>query len=252
MQKICDGFTAFNPAGRSVAEAAQSVAGFYDQRVELFDIHMRVNIPPMNAAFGLEDFLEHTAGLDAAVRSRMLLQGFDNKSVETGQALWDLSRWVREDASLAEAVKSARVEGAAVPVGEHARAREFQERFGAFLDTYGWRSDSFFEVATPSWQEEPGTPLSQLKNFLRKDDSADPYVTHRRQAAERDQLAADMEAALPEEARPTFRALLPLAQQYIPIAEDHNFAIDQKATVALRYGVQKLGANSWRRGRWRL
>ena len=242
VQKICDDFTAFNPTGRSVAETAQSVTGFYDQRVELFDIHMRVNIPPMNAVFGFEDFLEQVAGPDAVVRSRMLLQGFDNKSVETGQAIWDLSRWVREDESLVAAVKSARVEGSAVQVADHARAAEFQERFGSFLNTYGWRSDSFFELETPSWQEEPGTPLSQLKNFLAKDDSTNPYLAHQRQAKELDPLAAAMESALPEEARPTFRAFLPLVQQYIPIAEDHNFVIDQKATIALRYGIQKLGS----------
>ena len=32
-----------------------------------------------------------------------------------------------------------------------------------------------------------------------------------------------------------------LAQQYVPIAEDHNFTIDQKAHTVLRHGIQQLG-----------
>ena len=111
---------------------------------------MRVNIPPMNAVFGLEEFLGEVLGEDAIPQARQLLQGFPNKSTELGQAFWALSRWIRATEGLADAILSARVRNAKVELGEHPAAAEFHDRFHAFLDDFGWRSDVFIEVGHPS------------------------------------------------------------------------------------------------------
>ena len=237
----CDAILAYDYEGPSTAEVARNIVGLYDVATDLWDIHMRVNIPPMNAVMGLEEFLGGAVGPAAVEQSRLLLQGFDNKSVETGQALWDLSRWLREDEGFAALLNRATTVDGRLSLDEHDRTAEFDERWRAFLDTYGWRSDKFLEIGHPSWREDQSTALTQLKGFLAKPSSDDPYDAHRRQAADRDRLVAEMEAQLPAEAVPHFRGVLPLAQQYIPIAEDHNFTIDQKAHAVLRYGIQQLG-----------
>ena len=244
----CDAILAHDYDTPSTAEVARYVGGFYDIAVDLWDIHMRVNIPPMNAVFGLEEFVGEVVGPAAVEQSRLLLQGFDNKSIETGRAFWDLRRWVREDQGFTALLNQAGTVDGQVSVDEHPRTAEFRERWQAFLDTYGWRSDKFLEIGHPSWREDQTTPLAQLKGFLAKPDSDDPYEAHRRQAAERDQLVAEMEKQLPAEAVPQFRGLLALAQQYIPIAEDHNFTLDQKAHAVLRYGIQQLGRRLVRDG----
>lgn len=230
----------FDYEGASIAAVAVHVRGFYDRLVKLWDIHMRVNIPPMNAVFGLEEFLSAVVGPDAVKQSRQLLGGFENKSQETGEALWTLSRWVREDASLAQALLSASASDGLVKI-DHPRAGEFAALWADFLDRYGWRSNRFMEFAHPSWREDQSTPLTQLKGFIAKPDSADPYNAHRQQAEDRERLTAEMEARLPEEAKGQFRAILSLAQQYLPIAEDHNFTIDQKSTMTVRHGCLQLG-----------
>ncbi len=237
----CDEVLGFDYGAASTPALAAFVAGFHERLVRVWDIHMRVNIPPMNAVFGLEDFLGAVLGEEAVSQSRQLLQGFDNKSVALGKAFWDLSRWVRESPSLAKAVAGATTEGGILAVVGDPLAAEFLKRWQAFLDVYGWRANRFIELSSPSWREDQSTPFLQLKGFLSKPDSGDPYEGHRRQAADRDRLAGELAAKLPPEAAGQFHGMLGIAQQYIPIAEDHNFTIDQKTTTVLRHGVLQLG-----------
>lgn len=239
--QMCDRILAFDYEGASTVETAAFVCTLPGDLVEAWDIHMRVNIPPMNAVFGLEELLTGAIGEEALQQSRLLLQGFDNKSVEMGRALWSISRWIRGVDGLADAVLAARVRDGAVELAEHATAPQFHERWRSFLDTYGWRSDRFMEIGHKSWQEDPSTPLTQLKGYLRLDDAQDPFARHARFAADHERIAAAIEAQLPAELRPIFRGILPIAQQYIPIAEDHNFTIDQKFTTMVRYAVVRLG-----------
>jgi pyruvate,water dikinase len=237
----CDRILNFDYDSASTAETAQFVRSLYDELVDAWDIHMRVNIPAMNGVFGLEDFLTTVVGGDVLSQSRLLLQGFDNKSVEMGRALWSLSRWIRNTAGFADVVLAARVRDGAVELAANDAADEFQQRWRSFLDVYGWRSDRFMELGHKSWQEDPSTPLLQLKGYLRLDDEQDPFARHATFAADHERIATEIETRLPADLRPVFRAMVPLAQQYIPIAEDHNFTIDQKFTVMVRYAIVRLG-----------
>ncbi len=237
-QKHILGFDYEHSSAREIAQFAQT---FYAELADVWDIHMRVNVPPMNAVFGMEDFLQGTIGDAAVTQSRQLLQGFDNKSVETARALWEMSRWIRAASGLADVVMAARVRAGELEIGDHPQVAEFRSRLKAFLDTYGWRSDQFFEIGHKSWYEDPSTPMTELKRYIGRDDSKDPLAAHARQAADRERLTAELEARLPEDLRPQFRQMLEVAQQYIPIAEDHNFTIDQGFTAVIRYGILWLG-----------
>jgi rifampicin phosphotransferase len=230
----------FDFARASTHEIAQLVTSLYEDLAAIWEIHMRVNIPPMNAVFGFEEFLQHVVGDDAVTQSRQLLQGFDNKSVALGQELWALSRWTRSVDGMAAAVAAARARDGDVEV-DHPRAPEFEERLQAFLEVYGWRSDVFGEFGHPSWREDPSAPLVQLKALLQRDDSQEPLAAHGQQAADRDRLTAELAERVPEPLRGQFHGMLAVAQQYIPIAEDHNFTIDQKYTTVVRHALVELG-----------
>ncbi len=231
----------FDYAGASTRDMARYLHASQDTMAEVWDIHMRVNIPPMNAVFGFEEFIGQTLGDGAVSESRGLLQGFDNRSLALGHALWELSQWVRGHDGLAAAVAGAAVRQGRVVLPPHPVAAEFVARMSDFLETYGWRSDVFAELGHPSWREDPATALTQLKGFLADEAARSPYA---RQAAEREarmRLEQDFAARLPEPARPVFHAMLPLVQQYVPVAEDHNFTIDQKYTVVTREAFLNLG-----------
>lgn len=237
-----DRILSFDYTGSSTREVATFATTFKPALADVWDTHMRVNIPTMNAVFGLEALLGEVLGEDAIPQARQLLQGFPNKSTALGQASWGLSRWIRSTAGLADAVLGARVRGGQVELGgDHPAAAEFRQRFDAFLDEFGWRSDVFAEFGSPSWREDPSTPLVQLKDYVRLDDAADPFAAHEQQAADRDRLTSELEARLPEELRAQFNGMLHMAQQFLPISEDHNFTIDQKFSVVIRHGVLQLG-----------
>ena len=238
---IAEEVLGFDFAGASLRDVAVHLTQTPDWFTEVWDIHFMVNVPPMNAVFGLEEFLGGVLGPEVLPEVRQLLQGFDNKSVEMGHSLWTLSRWIRGIDGLADAVAAAGAQGAAVDLGGHAAHDEFATRWQAFLDTYGWRSDVFMEIGHSSWREDASTPLNQLQRFLAMEDIDDPYVAHARQAADREALEAAVEARLPADLHGIYRALLGSAQQYIPIAEDHNFTIDQKFTMVVRDAFLHLG-----------
>ncbi len=235
-RKILD----FDYDGSSAQQVARFIVDRRADLVDVWDIHMRVNLPPMNAVFALEEAIGAALGAEGVTLSRQLLQGFDNKSVETGRALWDLSRWVRADDALKSVVLASRVRNGALEIQPHPKSGEFETRLRAFLDAYGWRSDLFFEIGHKSWHEDPSTPLTQLKGYIAKDDAQDPFAAHAAHAERRDRLSDELEARLPDELRLVFRGLLPMAQQYVPIAEDHNFSIDQGFTAVMRHGVLEL------------
>lgn len=231
----------FDYAGSSTTEVATFVHGLKAALAEVWDIHMRVNIPAMNIVFGFEEFLGEVIGEDAVAQSRQLLQGFPNKSTELGQEFWGLSRWIRSTEGLSDVIRAAQVRDGALELGDHPAAEEFRSRFAAFLDTYGWRSDVFAEVGHPSWREDPSTPLTQLKDYVGQDDSNNPFDAHTQQAADRERLTGELAARLPEELRPQFGGMLGMAQQFLPISEDHNFTIDQRFSSVVRHGVLQLG-----------
>ena len=85
-----------------------------------------------------------------------------------------------------------------------------------------------------------GIGAAHLKGFL-ANPTMSPAARQGEERARRETLQRDLEARLPEPARPVFHALLPLAQQYLPVSEDHNFTIDQKFTVVTREAFQHLG-----------
>ena len=232
---------AFDYASASTSERAAFLVSLRSELVDIWDIHMRVNIPVMGATFGLEEMLTGILGADILGKARLMLQGYENKSTETGQAFWALSRWIRSDPALTAAVLGARVHNGAIDMDATSGHDEFARRWHDFLETYGWRSDQFMEMGCKTWREDQSTPLTQLKNYVNREDGDDPFNIVLEHQATRDRVTAEIEAQLPEPARMQFRGMLMMAQQFLPISEDHNFTIDQKFTATMRYAALRLG-----------
>lgn len=223
----------------SLQELCAAVLALHDAAVELWDIHMQINVPAMLAAFGFSEFLAGILGEDIERTGHLMLQGFPNKSIETGHAFWQLAQDARSDAALVDTLRTAPAEELRDRLSSFAAGRDFLTRWEAFLKEYGWRSGGF-EFADVSWFEDWSGPLTQLRSYLGSD-SEDPLESQRRQAVERDRLVAEVAEKLPPEVLPVFHMLLAGAQTYIPIAEDHNFYIDQQAFTTFRLPILALG-----------
>lgn len=225
------------------AMSDRELAGHLDElrasRARMWDVHMRAVGPVMAAAGQFVDVYEQMLGADGG--AYVLMQGFPNKSVESGVKLWELSRLAAGQPSVRDTIlgfSPARALGALQQTPE---GRAFLDAFRAYLGEYGWRSDAF-ELADPAWVESPEVPLTLLREYLRKGEDANPALREERARAERERLEAAIEARIaghPLEGM--FRFLQQAARQYVPIQEDHNFYIDQMHTAVLRRPLVEAG-----------
>jgi phosphohistidine swiveling domain-containing protein len=244
---ICDSLRGMGNDDLTLNALAARVAGLLDVYTELWDIHMQVNLPPMAAVFGFDDFLASVLGPAVERTGHLMLQGFPNKSVESGHALWQLAAEARADAGVLQTLRSTAAPGLREALSATAAGKAFLAKWDAFLSAYGWRTGAF-ELADPGWIEDGTVPLNQLRAYLANPGAEDPLASQRRQAVERDRIVVETEAKLPPDALPVFRMLLAGAQTYIPLAEDHNFYIDQMAFTCGRIPILALGRGLARQG----
>jgi len=160
-------------------------------------------------------------------------------TMESGKALWRLRPTANADPAVAKIFAETPVERLAEELERF--GGPFWKAFGEFLKEYGWRSDAF-ELADPAWVEDPSIPLATLRDFIVAPDDADPALKEQQCAAERERIVQETRERLDgHEGRPIFEMMLGLAQQYLPIQENHNFYIDQMHTVLLRRPFLELG-----------
>ena len=166
----------------------------------------------------------------AAVR---LVQGYGNKSVEAGHALWRVSKTAEAIPAVRERILGDGTAQACLTALEREpAARPFIAEFTAFLDEFGWRAD-LFELSHPTWAEDPTIPLGQLRSYLELP-AYDPVAELKRQAAVREQAITDTMARLAPEEQQRLRAILEVVKDAACLQEDHNYYIDQRCAYAPR------------------
>jgi pyruvate,water dikinase len=229
-------------AGYGAMSAADLIAFIeetHETRKRMWDVHMQAVIPVMGAASRFAETYEQLLGKPAGNEPYLLLQGFENKSVEAGMALWDLSRRALAEPSAAKLIADTPIGELPEALGKAAPA--FWQEFQRYLESYGWRSDAF-ELSDPAWIEDPSIPLAALQGLLNAPDDADPALKERQCTEERERLVAETLARLDgNEAKPIFEMMLRVSQQYLPIQENHNFYIDQMNTVLTRRPLLDAG-----------
>jgi pyruvate,water dikinase len=225
----------FDLAGAAPPALLSHLDATLERITRLWEIHFLL-AAPMYAAirqFGAlyQEIFEGQSVLDAY----RLLQGFPNKTMETGQALWQLSR--RLPASPVVLAAFAGLPAAEViPALERSpEGRAFLADLRAYLDAYGRRGDSW-SLDTPSWIEDPRPVITSLKEYITQPDR--PLLDELAVAAEeREALITTARARLQGYPRPVlheFEFLLKAAQVATVLSEDHNFWIDFRSMYEVR------------------
>jgi len=210
-------------------------------RERSWDIHMQAVIPVMAAANRFVEVYENLLGPPAGNEPYLLLQGFQNKTVESGKALWRMRCRALAEPAVAKLLVDTPIEQVAEELQRSAEGRAFWQEFQRFLSEHGWRSDAF-ELSDPAWVEDPSIPLAQLRDYLQAPDDADPAIKEEQSRVEREALVEEtLERLDGHEGKPIFQMMLTIAQQYLPIQENHNFYIDQMNTVLQRRPFLELG-----------
>ena len=208
----------------------------------VWEIHFTVVLPTMLSMSMFEEFYRDLFGSDGAFDAYRLLQGLDNKTVETGRELWRLSRRalgmpevrrILEENAAADVVPT--LEGSA-------EGREFLAYLDAYLDEYGHRGD-LWGISYPTWAEDPTPAIKMLKDYVTQLGGG-PDEELAALAAERERLLAETRERLadyPQAVRDEFEFLLEVAQESTILSEDHGFWIDFNTTARVRRVVMEFG-----------
>lgn len=193
----------------------------------LYELHNLMG-PPM--WFAIDEFETFYCDLfpgKSKLDAHRLLQGFDNKTLEIGRALWRL----RDLATLSPPVRAVFAGFPSFQVihalEAFAEGQAFLKELRAFLRAFGGRS-SLWDWGYPSWEDDPSPVINNLKNYLAQP-ARDLAAELAQAAAEREAAIAETRQALRDYPGPvveTFERLLRAAQIALTLTENHTYYID--------------------------
>jgi phosphohistidine swiveling domain-containing protein len=169
------------------------------------------------------------------------LQGEDTKIMETDREVYRLAMRARA-AGLSDVFDTHEPHELRAALGREPGAGPWLTEFDDFLQVYGWRAEATCDVGVPSWIEDNTIPLGLIKTFLKKDDQHDFEAAARNAMAEREEAIENARTGLTREEQAVFDAGLQSNQEanFPWWQDDHNYYIDLKVMLPLRWGCQEL------------
>jgi pyruvate,water dikinase len=242
IQEYLKGWDRFDLRGASISQLLAHLDETVAHFRRLWEIHFTIAFPMMISMSVFEEFYRDLFGSDGAFDAYRLLQGLDNKTVETGRVLWRLSRKALEMPQVRKVLEENAAADVVPALEASAQGREFLAELGAYLDEYGQRGD-LWGVSYPTWAEEPTPAIEMLKDYAAQPGGG-PEEELATLAAERERLLYETRerlAGYPRSVRDEFESLLEAAQEGVVLSEDHGFWIDFNSTARVRGVVVEFG-----------
>jgi phosphohistidine swiveling domain-containing protein len=218
---------ALDAASSTLSQLIDALDDSVERTKRLYEIHFLIWLPFMTAISLFDDFYRDVLGGVSDFDAYRLLQGFDNKTLESGRALWQLSRRALQDAPVRVVLEHESAEAVTAALEESPEGRRFLDLLHEYLQTWGQRGDRW-GWSFPSWIEEPTPVIRTLKDYVRQPDR-DLEGELAAQIAEREKLVSAARERLrshPPDVVNRFEFLLKAAQQAIVLTEDHSHWID--------------------------
>ena len=202
-----------------------------------------VIMPMLFAMSQFEEFycelFEGATTLDAL----RLTQGFENMTMESDRALWQLSRTARSIPEV-QAILSNYTAGDVIRALEKSSAgKQFFTDLRVWLVQHGQRLNSVFALSDSSWIEDPTPAIQNLQAYMTMHDLR-PEMEPAALIAEREKAVNEARAKLsgyPQSVRTRFEMLLKAAQLATVVHEDHNVWIDQRFFYHIRRLIMEFG-----------
>jgi pyruvate,water dikinase len=238
IQALLQRLQAMDVADASNAEVAAMLDEAIAITAELWTIHFRVGFPMLLSMQLFDEFyVDLFGGTDADAHA--LLLGAVSSSVEAGFSLADLATSAR-DAGLERVFRETDIDHLLPALEASEQGRAFLTELRAYLDTYGLRQD-LFELATPTWREDPSFALASIRNYLIANrDTRAEHADRSRSAEAAAEHAREQLSRYPVAVREQFEAMLQFARRGAFLQEEHNFWIDQQGFALLRLFYLKV------------
>ena len=172
-----------------------------------------------------------------------VLQGFPNIALDSALGLWRLSRRVRTHPELRRVFETADEDDLLERLGASEEGRGWLAELRAYLDVFGWRADSAYELTKPAWREDPQIPLETIRGYLGIDDDGGPEAQYLQAVQRREQLLAEARWRLADQpdTLDRFNELYKMGSSFTPVVENHNHWIDQMGDIVMRYPCLEIG-----------
>lgn len=209
----------------------------------LTEIHFLSTIVALLAISLFAEFFGELWGNHDAFAAHKLLQGFDNKTLESDRALWHLAHMVSASSTVRHTLENARPIDALAALEDSIEGRAFLAELHAYLERYGKRSNVPHLLSTTPLIDDPTPVLDMIRVY-----AAQPVRDFEEDLTK---LSAEREAALavarerlvryPREVGDQFEGMLRAAQAAVVIQEDHAFWIDFRSSYEMRRVIIELG-----------
>jgi pyruvate,water dikinase len=208
----------------------------------LWEIHFLLAFPMLLGISLFDDFYRDLFGDEDAFQAYRLLQGFENKTLESNQALWALSRRALAEPTVRRVVETHSADEMVRTLEKTTEGRAFLAELRIFLDAYGHRGDTW-GLRPPGWLEDPRSVLRNLKEYVKQPDR-DLAAERAGLVEERERLLAEARERLAGYPRPVvgqFEGLLLAAQFANVLSEEHGFWIDFASMYEVRLVLLEIG-----------
>jgi pyruvate,water dikinase len=242
LQRDLATWRAYDLAGASLPALVEHLDWTVERLQRIWEIHFLVAFPMLLSLSLFDDLYRDLFGDEDAFQAFRLLQGFDNKTLETNREMWGLSRRILAEPTVRQVFETLAPGEIVLALGESVQGRAFLAELHAFLDAYGRRGDTW-GLRLPGWIEDPTPVLRNLKEYIKQTDR-DLAAERTALVEERERLVADARARLagyPRQVVGQFEGLLKAAQVANVLSEEHGFWIDFSTTYEVRLVILELG-----------
>ena len=232
----------FDLRGASMPELLDHLDETVARFRRLWEIHFTIVLPMGLSMSMFEEYYRDLFGSDGVFDAYRLMQGLDNKTVETGRELWRLSRQALKVPEVRKVLEENAAADVVPALEGSAQGTEFLTKVDAYLKEYGHRGE-LWGISYPTWAEDPTPAIKMLKDYVTQSGGG-PDEELASLSAEREQLLAETRERLegyPQAVRDEFQFLLKVAQESVVLSEDHGFWIDFNATARVRGVVVEFG-----------
>jgi pyruvate,water dikinase len=220
-------------------ELSELLERIVDKREREGLLHFLAVFPATGAVTFYEEVWTSLFGEPQGAEHLQLLQGFPNKSTEVGDSLWHLSLEARRRPAVISALEKMPASQAHEEIVSVEGGPSLRDAVDEWTAVYGWRA-SEFDVAEVTWREDPTPVYSLIREYATRDDY-DPESDFKSLVSARQTRERAILEKLSGGPVEMFRQTLALAQQYLPVQEDHNFWIDQQGTSVQRVPTLEAG-----------
>lgn len=241
IEQLLAAWRTFDLPGASLAGLRAHLDETLARLRRLWELHFLIVLPAHLAVATFQDGYRELFPDEPALAAFRLVQGFDNKVLETDLALWRLSRRAQASPAIAALLRGP-AKDVLAGLERSPEGRAFAAEFRRFLETYGRRGDQVL-VSQASWLENPTPVIETLRAYLAQPDR-DLEAEEAALAAERETLVDEARERLrgyPQPAVAHFEALLQAAQQATFLEEEHNYWIDYAGTYEARQVLLECG-----------